>query len=110
MIDGHGILAKEFIPANTLIGISHVDVSKLYYVDQNKLPDHQIPLAAKGTFHNDLMRTPLGGFLNHSPNPNCILITGIVIWNLWTNEDIQIDDELCVDYNLYRCGFKENDE
>lgn len=91
MIDGHGILAKEFIPANYLIGISHVEEADPKY------------------FHNGLYRTPLGGFLNHSPNPNCVLIQGILYWHLWTTEDIPIDDELCVDYNFYRCGFKENE-
>lgn len=109
MIDGHGIIAKEFIPANSLIGISHVDVSKLYYEDQRRLPDHRIPFAT-GVFHNDLIRTPLGGFLNHSTNPNCMLIEEKIFWNLWTNEDIAIGDELCVDYALYRCGFKDNCE
>lgn len=94
MIDGHGILAKVFIPQTTLIGISHIDITGI------------TPLQGGG-FHNGIIRTPLGGFLNHSPNPNCVLITGPVFWHLWTNEDIYIGDELCIDYALYRCGAKE---
>lgn len=98
MIDGHGILAKEYIPANSMIGISHIDIGKI-----EEFKGH-------AAFHNDLIRTPLGGFLNHSPNPNCMIIEGKLYWNLWTTEDIPIGDELCVDYALYRCGFKENCE
>lgn len=116
-IDGQGILAKGFIPASTDVGICHIDVANLAMVtranfgraDLNALysgmADRYEPFP-KGMFHNDLIRTPLGGFLNHSPNPNCIIIQDKLFWNLWTTEDIPIGDELCVDYNLYRCGFK----
>ena len=52
-IHGAGILAKEDIPGEVVIGISHV-------YDPN--------------FQHDYIRTPLGGFINHSENPNCELI------------------------------------
>lgn len=91
-IDGHGIIADEYLPANTYIGITHIEGAD---------PKH---------FHNGLYRTPLGGYLNHSPNPNCILLPdaiGKLYWFLYTSEAVQIGDELCVDYALYRCGYKE---
>lgn len=115
-IDGHGILAKEFIPKNSNIGISHVDVAKLFYVKMDGPPGFQaFPTGhnvefPRGIFHNELIRTPLGGFLNHSPNPNCILVEDKFFWNLWTMEDVYPGEELCVDYNLYRCGYKESCE
>lgn len=92
-IDGLGIIAKQFIPAQTNLGVSHVDAKN-------------VAGFPRGVFHENIIRTPLGGFLNHSPNPNCILIQGPVLWTLWSTEDIYIGDELCVDYALYRCGYK----
>ncbi len=46
-IDGLGLFAKEYIPAKTELGISHIYVWNMW------------------------IRTPLGGFINHSPAPNC---------------------------------------
>ena len=42
-----GIFAKENIPEQTDLGMTHVELGKL------------------------ILRTPLGGFLNHSDTPNC---------------------------------------
>ena len=52
-IHGAGIFAVEDIPAEVMIGITHV-------YDTN--------------FEDDYIRTPLGGFINHSNKPNCKLI------------------------------------
>ena len=52
-IHGAGIMAKDDIPADIEIGISHV-------YDPN--------------FQHEYIRTPLGGFINHSDEPNCELI------------------------------------
>jgi len=49
-IHGAGILAIEDIPGEVVIGISHV-------YDPN--------------FQHEYIRTPLGGFINHSDTPNC---------------------------------------
>ena len=49
-IDGIGLFAKEDIPSDTVFGISHVR--------DDRFPDGYI-------------RTPLGGFFNHSDTPNC---------------------------------------
>ena len=47
-VAGQGIFAKEDIDAMMYLGISHVVVDE------------------------DIMRTPLGGFINHSEDPNCV--------------------------------------
>jgi len=52
-IDGAGLIATEDIPAGIEIGITHI-------YDPN--------------FEDDSIRTPLGGFINHSDNPNCELV------------------------------------
>ena len=52
-IHGAGIIAKEDIPADIDMGITHV------YDPE---------------FQDDYIRTPLGGFINHSDTPNCELI------------------------------------
>jgi len=48
-IEGLGIYATREIKANTFLGITHI-------LDEN--------------FENNYIRTPLGGFYNHSNNPN----------------------------------------
>ena len=48
-IEGLGLYATEDIKANTFLGITHI-------LDEN--------------FENNYIRTPLGGFYNHSNNPN----------------------------------------
>ena len=50
-VAGQGIFAKEDIPADTELGLSHILLEILF----------------KETF-----RTPLGGFINHSDDPNCV--------------------------------------
>ena len=52
-IHGLGLFSTEEIIINDILGITHV---------------HQIG------FKDDYIRTPLGGFINHSNTPNCTLI------------------------------------
>ena len=52
-IHGAGIFAKDDIPKDIEIGITHV------YDPE---------------FKDDFIRTPLGGFINHSELPNCELV------------------------------------
>ena len=47
-IDGMGLFAKEDIEGNVNLGLTHIVVD------------------------GELIRTPLGGFVNHSDEPNCI--------------------------------------
>ena len=49
---------------------------------------------------NNLLRTPLGGFINHKDKPNCV-IKGKVMRYLYTLEDIKAGEELTVKYTMY---------
>ena len=82
-IHGAGILAKEDIPGEVVMGISHV-------YDPN--------------FQHDWIRTPLGGFINHSENPNCKLIEdddNTDYKRLKTTKKIEQGEELTLKYSLY---------
>tara|TARA_A100001515_G_C4591220_1_gene216028 strand:- start:4155 stop:4490 length:336 start_codon:yes stop_codon:yes gene_type:complete len=82
-IHGAGILAQEDIPGEVVIGISHV-------YDPN--------------FQHDYIRTPLGGFINHSEDPNCELIDdegNHDYKKLKTSRKIEQGEELTLKYSLY---------
>ena len=81
-INGAGIFATEDIPAGIEIGITHV-----YDPD----------------FQDDHIRTPLGGFLNHSDKPNCKIESDEAgtIRKLFTLEKIELGKELTVKYSWY---------
>ena len=74
-IQGMGIFAKEKIEKGTNLGMSHLKLG------------------------SRIIRTPLGGFLNHSETPNCNKTN--VIWNLMVIEDIKEGEELTVKYEWY---------
>jgi hypothetical protein len=51
------------------------------------------------------IRTPLGGFINHSENPNCFLVLSqdwddYMVYNLITLCDIEVNDELLLNYDV----------
>ena len=81
-IHGAGILAKEDIPGEVVIGITHV-------YDPN--------------FQHDWIRTPLGGFINHSESPNCELVEddNDEYKRLKTLKKINEGEELTLKYSLY---------
>ena len=82
-IHGAGIFAQDDIPKDIEIGISHI-------YDPN--------------FQNDYIRTPLGGFINHSENPNCELVEDdddTDYRKLKTIEKIEAGKELTLEYSLY---------
>jgi len=81
-IHGAGILATEDIPGEVVIGISHV-------YDPN--------------FQHDYIRTPLGGFINHSEAPNVELIEddNDDYKRLKTIKKINKGEELTLKYSLY---------
>ena len=86
-IHGHGLFAIKRIPADTNLGISHV------YHDW---------------FEDGWIRTPLGGFYNHSYAPNCVLMNRVLdegfrtdIRLLYTITDIKAGQELTCSYTLY---------
>ena len=89
-INGLGLFAKEDIKGGTNLGMSHL-----------KLGDK-------------IFRTPLGGFINHSNNPNCVkaalrftneddlkLKFDYTKWNLIVIDDIEKGEELTVRYTFY---------
>jgi SET domain-containing protein len=81
LIEGLGLFAIEFIPAYTNLGISH------YFLE------------------GKLVRTPLGGFYNHSSNPNCYTkyvyppgkVTRVCLVTL---RDIEVGEELTAFYKI----------
>ena len=82
-IHGVGILAKEDIPGEVVIGISHI------YDPE---------------FQHNYIRTPLGGFINHSENPNCELLEEDGDYHykkLKTIKKVKLGDELTLKYSLY---------
>ena len=79
-IEGLGLFALKEIPANKTIGMTH------YYL--------------KGE-PNDYIRTPLGGFINHSDTPNCALYTVNNKKYLVPEQDIEPLEELTLKYTMY---------
>ena len=79
-IEGLGLFANDNLSANTELGISHIKDNR---------------------FENDYIRTPLGGFVNHSTTPNCeFYIDGNYI-KLRTIRHINEGNELTAEYWLY---------
>ena len=76
-IQGLGLFAVKTIAKNTDLGMIHFFYGKL------------------------LIRTPLGGFINHSLKPNCKKIDLDQEWHLKTLIDIKKDEELTLKYTMY---------
>jgi len=84
-IHGYGLFAIADIPYGTDLGVSHV--------------------FAVG-FKNNYIRTPLGGFINHSDTPNCLKVeshedSALTYFILQTIKDIKNGEELTVAYTIY---------
>jgi SET domain-containing protein len=80
-IDGNGLFATDNIDANHVIGVTHVRDNR---------------------FEDGFIRTPLGGFFNHSEWPNCeVIIEGDLI-KLKTIKEIKVGEELTATYTLYK--------
>jgi len=82
-IDGQGLFTDKKIKADTVLGMSHIK-------------------APTGSFENDVIRTPLGGFVNHSNEPNCELVETKAAFYLTTISTIKNGDELTVKYKWYK--------
>jgi len=89
-IQGLGVFTQLFVPKGTNLGMTHIK------------------------FKDTLIRTPLGGFLNHSDDPNChkakLYFTNMdnpdfkfdfTKYNLVTLKDIKGGTELTVKYSFY---------
>ena len=86
-IEGHGLFTKKDLPAGLELGIAHVKDER---------------------FENGYVRTPLGGFFNHSEDPNCeAYIDGDFIM-LKTIKRIEQNEELTAIYWLYELGEKND--
>ena len=77
-IHGLGLYSLVKIPKDTTIGMTHIEIE------------------------NDLIRTPLGGFLNHSDSPNCERKQHNKRWFLKTIKNIDKDEELTLEYSMYK--------
>jgi SET domain-containing protein len=56
-----------------------------------------------------MVRTPLGGFYNHSNNPNCEKYLVGFCYFLKTVKDIKNGEEITVKYTLYNIGDRNGD-
>ena len=81
-IEGLGLFSTQAISNGTNLGISHIH---------------------NADFKDGWIRTPLGGFINHSDDPNIIKWKDLVTnhYHLVAIKDIKIDEELVVKYTLY---------
>tara|TARA_R110002020_G_scaffold40452_2_gene119562 strand:+ start:507 stop:1082 length:576 start_codon:yes stop_codon:yes gene_type:complete len=98
-INGLGLFAKEDIAQGTNLGMTHLELGQ------------------------KIIRTPLGGFINHANTPNCVKIKLLMTrqewnhltdlpedkfnidfkkWNLVTLQDIKEGEELTVRYTFYK--------
>ena len=80
-VAGQGLFATDNIPEGVDLGISHVVVD------------------------NSIMRTPLGGFVNHSEDPNCTKDLEEMEWgkiyHMRTIKPIKKGEELFLKYTFY---------
>lgn len=79
-IEGLGLFTTENIDNNFRIGITHVKDVR---------------------FENGYIRTPLGGFFNHSETPNCKVIYEDTFIFLETIREIKAGEEITVIYTFY---------
>lgn len=82
-IEGLGLFATKDIKKNTNLGMMH-------YISE----------------YSEIIRTPLGGFINHSNKPNCIKEKEDLIYEervyLITDRLIKKGEELTVKYTMYK--------
>ena len=75
-VAGQGIFAKEDIPVDTELGLSHILLEEIF-------------------------RTPLGGFINHSDDPNCVKYPVDNKYYIKTIRPIKAGEELFLKYTFY---------
>ncbi len=89
-VNGLGLFAKESIPQATNLGMTHIKIG------------------------GRILRTPLGGFINHANDPNCVKVELLMTnhddpdlkfdykkWILVSIKDIQQGEELTLKYTFY---------
>ena len=88
-IEGQGLFTTRDLTVSCDLGISHYEIDKI------------------------LIRTPLGGFINHSNTPNCSRVENRISslttkWNIIVIENIAAGDELTLKYTMYNPKEKNN--
>jgi SET domain-containing protein len=83
-INGLGLFATQNINKATNLGTTHVKIDDM------------------------IIRTPLGGFINHAKEPNCVKVELLLTdassrkkWNLMTTQDIKKGEEITLCYTFY---------
>ena len=79
-IHGLGLYTNEYIVDGIELGITHVKDDR---------------------FENGYIRTPLGGFINHSKEPNCEWFIDDDLIKVKTIRDIQVGEEITLRYKWY---------
>ena len=87
-INGLGLFATERIGQGTDLGTTHIKVN------------------------DEIIRTPLGGFINHSDEDNCVQTElrderYTKKWNLITLKDIKEGEEITLRYTFYNLWTKK---
>ena len=105
-INGLGLFATERIEALVNLGMTHIRNEDSITVKGYKESEYTLK---DKEFENGYIRTPLGGFVNHSDTPNCFKGEDIRHYKgfskylyLWTNQVILAGEELTVKYTLYK--------
>ena len=86
-IDGLGLFAKEGIAQGKNLGVSHIEIEN----EKKKI---------------EILRTPLGGFINHSNEANIVKVElhddrYRKVWTLVALKNIKEGEELTVHYTFY---------
>ena len=79
-VDGLGLFSTELIKRATTLGVSHI---------------------SDRFMQNGYIRTPLGGFINHSDTPNCKTFEEGRFLSIITLTDIKEGQELTLKYTFY---------
>ena len=79
-INGLGLFALIAMPGKIVLGITHIQDDR---------------------FEQGWIRTPLGGFYNHSVDPNCRIIRIGDLRKIITTRHINVNEEITVRYTLY---------
>ena len=94
-IEGQGVFTTRDLHVGCNLGESHyrIDTSGVESINQEENK-------------NLLIRTPLGGFINHSDTPNCNrsqirMKPGFDKWNIIVVENIKAGEELTLKYTMY---------
>ena len=85
-IEGQGVFTKVALFPRAFLGLSHVY--------DEKFPDN-------------LIRTPLGGFINHSEDPNCQLVREFEFLSVMVIKEIDEGEELTLKYGRTKTLFEK---